>query len=186
MSTLPTMRATLNDLYQVDGKAELINGSIFSTMPSGDRPTDVAAEIFVSLRAYARSRGQGVAKTDGVGYIVAPRASGRESFSPDASFYVGPRPADPMRFIDGAPIFAVEVRSANDYGDAAEADMAAKRADYFEAGTQVIWDVDPVNEMVMAYQADDPGRSTVFHRGDSANAEPALPGWKMAVDDIIA
>jgi len=180
------MRATLNDLYQVDGKAELINGRIFSIMPSGDRPTDVAAEIFVSLRTYARNRGQGVAKTDGIGYTVAPLASGRESFSPDASYHVGPRPTDPMRFIEGAPIFAVEVRSANDYGDAAEADMAAKRADYFEAGTQVVWDVDPVNEMVTAYQADDPSRLTVFHRGDSANAEPALPGWQMAVDDIFS
>ena len=39
-----------------------------------------------------------------------------------------------MRFIEGPPTLAVEVRSENDYGDAAEREMAAKRADYFAAG----------------------------------------------------
>ena len=48
-----------------------------------------------------------------------------------------------MRFVAGPPTFAVEVRSENDYGPSAEREMAAKRADYFEAGTRVVWDVDP-------------------------------------------
>ena len=39
---------------------------------------------------------------------------------------------------------AVEVCSKGDYSDAAEEAMAAKRADYFEAGTLVVWDVDPL------------------------------------------
>ena len=46
-----------------------------------------------------------------------------------------------MRFIEGSPDFAAEVRSENDYGDDAELEMAEKRADYFAAGTQVVWDV---------------------------------------------
>ena len=58
-----------------------------------------------------------------------------------------------MRFIEGAPTFAVEVRSDNDYGAAAEAEMAAKRADYFEAGTQIVWDVDPIAETIRVYRA---------------------------------
>ena len=49
-----------------------------------------------------------------------------------------------MRFIEGAPTFAVEVRSENDYGPAAEVALAEKREDYFAAGTTVVWDVDPV------------------------------------------
>ena len=42
-----------------------------------------------------------------------------------------------MKFYDGAPIFAAEVRSESDYGPDAEAAMARKRADYFAAGTLV-------------------------------------------------
>jgi hypothetical protein len=33
-----------------------------------------------------------------------------------------------MRFLEGAPVFAVEVRSEPDYGQRAKRDMAAKRA----------------------------------------------------------
>ncbi len=41
-----------------------------------------------------------------------------------------------MDSVQGAPVFAVEVRSKANDGPAAE------RADYFAAGTQVVWDVD--------------------------------------------
>ena len=54
-----------------------------------------------------------------------------------------------MRFVEGAPVFAVEIRSENDYGPAAEEKMKAKRADYFACGTQVVWDVDLLSEDVI-------------------------------------
>src|SRR5207237_10192884 len=101
-------------------------------------------------------------------------------FSPDASHYTGNRPGNRMRFIEGAPQFAAEVRSDNDYGAAAEAEMAAKRADYFLAGTLVVWDVDPEAKTVAKYTADAPTTPIIFHAGDSADAEPAVPGWRMA------
>ncbi len=53
-----------------------------------------------------------------------------------------------MRFIEGPPTFAVEVRSENAYTPAAEIEIAAKRADYFAAGTLVVWDVDPIAETI--------------------------------------
>jgi len=112
--------------------------------------------------------------------------SGREAFSPDASYYEGPFPVDDMRFIVGPPTFAAEVRSDSDYGPAAEADMAAKRADYFAAGTLAVWDVDPVNEFIDCYRASAPTQAVRFVRGDMADAEPAVPGWRVAVDDIFA
>ena len=76
-----------------------------------------------------------------VGFAIPELSSGRQSFSPDAAYHLGPLPSNPMQFLDGPTTFAVEVRSENDYGDAAEAEMAAKRADNFEAGTAVVWDV---------------------------------------------
>ena len=83
-------------------------------------------------------------------------------------------------------MFAVEVRSEFDYGPAAERDMAAKRADYFAAGTLVVWDVDLLNaDVVKKYTAADPTNPTVFRRGQSAEAEPAVPGWTMPVDDLF-
>ena len=111
-----------------------------------------------------------------MGFTIPELSSGRESFSPDASFYSVPFPADAMRFIAGPPTFAVEVRSESDYGKAAEEEMAAKRSDYFEAGTPVVWDVDPIAACVNVYRADAPEHPVTFRRGQVADAEPAVPG----------
>jgi Uma2 family endonuclease len=91
-----------------------------------------------------------------------------------------------MRFAEGAPVFAVEVRSANDYGPAAERAMQEKRADYFACGTLVVWDVDLLGEdVIKSYQASAPHSPVIFRRGDVAHAEPAVPGWRMAVDELF-
>jgi Uma2 family endonuclease len=185
MASAVSTRATLDDLYRVEGRAELIGGRIHSFIGSGDLPSVVAGEIAVSLRAYARTFRKGIAHAGGVGYAVSELPSGRESFSPDASYHVGPLPMNQMRFVEGAPIFAVEVRSENDYGAAAEDQMAEKRADYFAAGTVVVWDVDPLAETVAVYRADAPTPPVIYRRGDDAAAEPAAPGWRMAVADMF-
>jgi Uma2 family endonuclease len=185
MIPVTTTRATIEDLYRVDGKAELVGGRIVHMTPSGYLPGQVAAEIYVRLRAYAK-KNKGIASADGVGYAVAELPSGRESFCPDASYHTGPLPANPMRFLEGAPVFAVEVRSENDYKPSAEAEMAAKRADYFAAGTLVVWDVDPQAEIVYVYRASDPDKQVAYRRGETAEAEPAVPGWRVAVDDLFA
>jgi Uma2 family endonuclease len=181
-----TKRATLDDLYAVEGKAELIGGRIVQTMGSGDLPTDVALNITVSLRAHSKAIKRGVAKGDGVGYAIPELPSGRESFSPDASYYDGPRPRNRMRFIEGPPNFGAEVRSENDYGPAAEMAMSDKRDDYFAAGTLVVWDVDPFAETIAKYTHDAPDKPTVFKRGEIADAEPAVPGWRIPVDEVDA
>ncbi len=181
-----TQRATLDDLYRFPGKAELINGRIVPLMATGRRPNRIASRIFRSLDDYAQAQGVGEAYTDNMGFAIPMLPSGREAFNPDASYYNGPFPANDMRFIQGAPTFAVEVRSENDYGDAAEAAMAAKRADYFTAGTLVVWDVDPVADTLACYRTATPTQATIFRRGDVADAEPAVPGWRVDVDKIFA
>lgn len=185
MASVSTPRATLDDLYREEGKAELIGGRIVRFMASGHLPSLVAEEIFVSLRLYAKATKRGVAHADGIGFAVPELPSGRESFSPDASYFTGTLPANRMRFIEGPPDFAVEVRSENDYGNAAEAERAAKWVDYFAAGTLVVWDVDPQAETVTVYRVSDPTQSTIYQRGDTAEAEPAVPGWQLAVDDLF-
>ncbi|MFN2455129.1 MAG: Uma2 family endonuclease [Pyrinomonadaceae bacterium] len=175
-------RATIDDLYRVPGKAELVDGDIILMSPTGDAPNYAASEIFVSLREYARRTGRGRAVTDNAGFHVnLPR---RQSFSPDAAFHTG-EPGG-MKFFEGAPVFAVEVRSEGDYGAKAERAIIAKRADYFAAGTHVVWDVDlQSDDVVRVYRASDPEHPVIYRRGDMAEAEPAVPGWSMPVDDLF-
>ena len=92
-----------------------------------------------------------------------------------------------MKFYKGAPVFADEVRSEGDYGPKAESAMADKRADYFLAGTRVVWDVDLLSdEVIRVYRADAPDTPTVYGRGDMAEAVPAVPGWRFPVDNLFA
>jgi Uma2 family endonuclease len=64
--------------------------------------------------------------------------------------------------------------------------MAAKRADYFAAGTLVVWDVDLLGpDVVRVFRASAPNTPTIYRRGQTAEAEPALPGWTMPVDELF-
>jgi len=187
MASVIPSTATLADLYLVEGKAELVGGRIVQQMPSGDAPSRAALEIAISLRQHAKATGKGIAYGDGVGFALSPPlTSGRESFSPDASFHAGPLPRNKMRFVDGSPAFAAEVRSEGDYGPSADVMLAAKRADYFEAGTLVVWDVDPLQQTVTTYRNTAPDQGRCYRVGEMVDAQPAVPGWRMAVKDVFA
>jgi Uma2 family endonuclease len=173
--------ATLDDLRRVEEKAELVNGEIIRMTPAGDRHARTSVAIAASLLAYERRTGRGRAFGDNVGFVV--NLPHRSSFSPDAAYYTGPPAGDD--FLDGAPDFAVEIRSKQDYSPAAEARMPDKRTDYFAAGTLVVWDVDLRDGSVHVYRATSPDAPTTYARGEIAEAEPALPGWSMAVDDLF-
>src|SRR5437868_8737132 len=97
MSRVSQARATLDDLYRTPEKAELIGGRIVQQMATGRTPNRVAGRIYRSLDEHAEVSGEGEAYTDNMGFAVAELPSGRESFAPDASYYDGPMPANPMR-----------------------------------------------------------------------------------------
>jgi len=177
-------KTTIEDLYNVpeDGKAEIVNGELVLMSPTGGKPGYAGDEIFASLREYNKRTKLGRAVGDNKGFRV--NLPHRDSFSPDAAFYIGPDPG--MKFFEGAPVFAVEVRSENYYGPEAEKNIADKIKDYFAAGTLVVWDVDLLGEdAIKVYRASDPDKPTVYRRGEVAEAEPAVPGWSMPVDDLF-
>jgi Uma2 family endonuclease len=173
-------------LYRINSKAEIIEGKIVHQMATGRKPAYAVGEVFFHLRVHIRGNSlNAIAVPDNAGFLV--NLPNRSSFSPDAAYYVGPNSG--MRFFEGSPVFAVEVRSENDYGVTAEAEMAAKRRDYFAAGSLVVWDVDLLSEtmIVRKYTAevgtDRP--AATFHRDETADAEPAVPGWTMPVNDLF-
>jgi Uma2 family endonuclease len=175
--------ATVEDLYRVRGKAELVNGRLRIMEPTGWIPARRAVAIYVSLRAHERRTRSGYAVPDNMAFLVD--LPNRKSFSPDVAFFTG-EPSG-MKFAEGAPVFAVEVRSETDYGRTAERDMRDKRADYFAAGTLVVWDVDLLGaDTVRVFRngdADTP--DAIYRRGETAEAEPAVPGWRFPVDELF-
>jgi Uma2 family endonuclease len=182
MITQTEQKATIKDLYGIDGKAEIVNGEVVFMPPTGDDPNRAAGSVYISLRQFEK-QGGGRAYTDNAAFNV--KLPNRDSFSPDASFYIGKGTG--LKFLEGAPLFAVEVRSEGDYGRAAEKKLAQKRADYFATGTLVVWDVDLLSdEVIKSYSANDSDNPKIFRRGEIADAEPALHGWRMPVDELFS
>jgi Uma2 family endonuclease len=76
----------------------------------------------------------------------------------------------------------VEVRSPGE----TERAIQAKIADYFLAGTSVVWDVDAdSDEVIRCYRASCPTEPQIFRRGETADAEPAVSGWRFEVDELF-
>jgi len=175
-------KATIEELALVPEKAELIKGELVTMPPTGGDPGYAGDETFASLREYSKRTKRGRAVSDNKAFRVD--LPNRDSFSPDAAFYFGPNPG--MKFYEGAPVFAVEVRSENDYGREAEKRILAKIHDYFAAGTLVVRDVDLLSsDVIKSCRHTDPNNPVVFLKGEIADAEPAIPDWRMAVDDLF-
>ena len=174
--------ATIADLYRVQEKAELVNGEIVIMSPASAGHGRSAGRIFQSLLEYEERTGRGIAFPDNVGFIVdLPH---RRSFSPDVAYFFGTY--NDEEFVDGAPAFAAEVRRPDDFGPAAERAITAKRADYFAAGTQVVWDVDMLRDKVIrVYRSTAANEPTTYGVGQTAEAEPAVPGWSLPVDRLL-
>ncbi|HXF60931.1 MAG TPA: Uma2 family endonuclease [Caldilineaceae bacterium] len=158
-------------------KAEIVGGAIVPMSPTGGKPCFASGLILVALHDYARRTGRGRPLPNNAAFLVD--LPNRASFSPDVAFTVG-QTLD-QDFVRGAPLFAVEVRSKGDYGPQAERAIRDKIADYFAAGTQVVWDVDVLRERVVrVYRASEPDHPT----GKETKPRRSLPcrggGWPSA------
>lgn len=181
-NTAISVEQLIERLYRTEGKAEIVNGEVVKMSATGFLPGRASGAIYRSLYAYEQQYNGGYAIPDNVGFLV--NLPNRNSFSPDAAFYVGPPTG--AKFINGAPAFAAEVRSEFDYGKRAERKIAAKIADYFAAGTLVVWDVNvSKQEIIKVHRRDDPDNPIIYRRGGIADAEPAVPGWRFPVDEMF-
>src|SRR5262245_3832715 len=77
--------ATVDDLYRIDGKAELVGGLIIAEPPTGYGPHRGSFDIAMSLRQHERRVGGGVAVADNCAFLVD--LPDRQSFSPDAAWF---------------------------------------------------------------------------------------------------
>lgn len=74
-----------------------------------------------------------------------------------------------------APDLAVEVLSESN----TLSEMERKRADYFLAGTQLVWEVDPETRSVRVYTA--PDSFTTLKHSDTLSGGDVLPGFSLEI-----
>jgi Uma2 family endonuclease len=78
---------------------------------------------------------------------------------------------------DLAPDLAVEILSP---GNTAR-EMERKIGEYFAAGTRIVWVVSPTERAVRVYTG--PADARLFVEGDTLDAAPVLPGFRLAIRD---
>lgn len=179
--------ATLDDwaTQPTEGQVELVDGQLWQLPLHGGWVGYVVGNIVFALLRFVEERDEESALVgmSRLGYVVdLPH---RKSFCADASYM--PRPFEKWNdYPIGAPRFAVEVRDLEMQGGNGDAYHAAKRADYFAAGAEVVWDVNPWVRTVAKYVRGQDA-PVIWHDGDEADAdaEPAVPGWRIAIADVF-
>lgn len=79
------------------------------------------------------------------------------------------------KFVDGPPTLAVEILSPSDTIGA----ISEKIRAYLDAGVPLVWIVDPTFRTIVVHRPD--GHPRLFHMDDTTDAEPHLPGFRVAL-----
>ena len=180
MATTTRRIATEDDLRAMpeDGnKYELVDGEIRMS-PGGARHSQVAVKLAARLLAFVQDRRIGFVFGSDIGF----RLPGGNVRSPDASFVSAGRFPDervPDDFANMAPDLAIEVVSPGDR----PRHVLDKVGEYLEAGTRLVWVIDPRKSKAVAYRS----LSEVHELGiaDALDGEDILPGFSCPLREIL-
>jgi Uma2 family endonuclease len=123
------------------------------------------------------------------GEVLSGEAGLRLARDPDTTVgvdvaYISPDTSnankDEEGFVDGVPVLAVEILSPSDE----HKDIKEKIETYLHYGTKLVWIVDPAFQTITVYRADAPPQ--LHNNTQNIDAEPHLPGFKVAVSEIFA
>ena len=137
--------------------------------------TLVAGNVYDRLREYQLA-GRGLALIEG-GFLL--RREPPTVRGPDVAFVLREHVPTPLPdgWLEGAPDLAVEVLSPSNR----EAELEARIRDLLEAGTQLLWVLDPARRTVVVRTAT---TTHTLHEGDVLSAAPVLPDLTVRVGDL--
>jgi Uma2 family endonuclease len=170
----------LERMGEQDFGYELVRGELVPVTPAGDEHGTLAALIAGALTAFVRPRQLGVVQVE-AGYILARNPDTVRG--PDVAFVSRERRAAlggrRRGFIPGAPDLAVEVRST----DTTLVELSAKGREYLDAGTRLVWLVDPQSQTVQVHE---PGREPrVVSVGAVLDGGDVLPGFALPLAELF-
>jgi Uma2 family endonuclease len=158
---------------------ELVDG-VLVEKAMGFRESYLALVLGSILWAFVEPRRLGlVVGADGMMRLMAGLVR-----IPDVAFISWDRlpnrrvPTEPLP--DVAPDLAVEVLSAGNTAG----EMARKRQDYFAAGVQIVWQVDPSTRTAEVFTA--PAQSTVLHAAQALEGGTVLPGFTLPLQELFS
>lgn len=154
-------------------------GDLLIMAPASFRSSHLNLRIAAQLDRWAERDGTGVA-TESSGGFILPNSAMR---APDAAWIRRDRlttvPQEQQeRFLPLCPDFAIELRSASDTLDAAQ----AKMREYLDNGLRLGWLIDPFARRLYVYR---PGAAVdVLDDPDGVDGAPVLPGFRLDLSRI--
>lgn len=162
------------------GRCELVEGELLRLSPGGFEHGTVAMQIGSMIAEYVDRHHLGLVTAAETGFRIARNPDTVRA--PDAGFVTASRvSAMPRRgFFEGAPDLAVEVVSPDDRWS----EVTAKAAAWVQAGTKLVWVVDPPNRTITVYA---PSLSVrVLGEQDTLEAGDVIPGFRVAVSEVFS
>lgn len=181
-----TQHVTDEDLLRMprDGqKYERVDGQV-RVSPGGVRHSAVTLRLAARLLAFVSARKLGHVLESSPGFRWPGRNPERPDNvrSPDVSFIAAgrfPDEREPEGFAALAPDLAVEVVSPSDrHGDVLE-----KVGEYLDAGTRLVWVINPERRTAAAYRSDTDVR--VISESDVLEGEDVVPGFACPLKDVL-
>lgn len=180
-STLSEPLVTIEEFERLPdepGRAELVRGRVVREPPAGYEHGRVAMQIGARLWAHVRANDLGEVLATDTGFVLAQDPPTVRA--PDAAFVSKARvPVPCPGFGRLAPDLAVEVISPSDTAERTQ----GRILDYLEAGTRVVWLVDPNHRSVTVYRS----RSDIRLLGseDELEGGEMLPGFRLPLSDLF-
>jgi Uma2 family endonuclease len=181
-TTLAITDADLLRLPRDGRKRELVDGEIRMS-PAGGRHGQVSVELVARIHLHVRERRLGLVFDSSTGFRLAGRKAGQQDVrSPDVSFVAAGRLPDdraPAGFIELAPDLAVEVLSP----DERRREVLEKVGEFLDAGTRLVWVLDPEHRTAAAYRSLTEVRR--LSENDCLDGEDVIPGFACVLADIF-
>ncbi len=171
---------TANDLWHMadDGKIhELHNGVLIELAGSGERQSALAIWIAYLLTRFIMDNTLGGMVTGADGSFVLSPFNTR---IPDVAYLTAANARNEQTFHKGAPDLAVEVVSPSNK----PLEMQQRAGEYLNAGSRLVWIVDPDQKTIDVYRAD--GSRTVLHQGDPVEGYEVLPGLALSITTLFS
>lgn len=182
VSATPLM--TADELFELpdDGyKYELVEGELLRMPPAGAEHGDIALNAGFLLKGHVKAHDLGVVCAAETGFWL--KRNPDIVRAPDASFVSKERiPPEgiPRGYWPFAPDLAVEVISPHDRFD----DVQEKMAEYFAAGTRMVWVLHPRTRTVLVYRSLHDVRS--LGPDDELGGEGVIPGFTCRVAELFS
>jgi Uma2 family endonuclease len=179
---MPPAQLTVEDYERLEEpdeyRSELVRGVVVREPLAGPYHGRTQTRLARRLDAFAEESGLGAVFTE-VGVILSRQPATVRG--PDVMFYRServPRPL-PRSFFEIPPDLAVEVVAPSN----SFAEILTKVAEYLNAGTDMVWVIDPIKRTAVVYQSGDEIR--LLSESDSIDGGNVLADLDLPLTDVL-